>query len=298
MSTTLAIESFNETNLRERTTLTGGAVEGAAVLTVASTQGFAPGDIIYVGELSREGCEKARIESVDDDTTISLIAPLGLAHSRFEPLVSVLGDLIHVYRAANIDGSVPALDAFTVLVTRDIDPDQLSTFYTDSSGNSGFWYGYTYFNASTNEETDLDGSVLVRGDDFGHYASLSEIRKEAGFDGAYNSSDTVIDQQRRAAEAEINTALSSAYTVPFQVVPEIIHTLTIQLAAGLLLNDAYRGTGRGDSKLKDARALIKSLQLGDQTIIGDDGTSIVSGEGISSWPDESAPRAFFMGDKF
>lgn len=50
--------------------------------------------------------------------------------------------------------------------------------------------------------------------------------------------------------------------------------------------------------MKDARAQIKAYQDGDQTISGEGGTSITSGEGISSWPGEDQPRAFFMGDMF
>jgi len=298
MPTTLAIESFSDNNIRERSVLAVGAAEGDQNLTMASTEGFANGDIIYVGQLSREGCEKAVIQSVASETTVTLVGPLGLPHGRYEAVSSVVGDQIHVYRAVNVDGSVPADGAFSVLATREIDPDQLSTYYTDSSGNSNYWYRYTYYNETSLAETDLDDSDARRGDDFGHYASLTEIRKEAGFDNALNLSDTVIDQQRRAAESEINTALASKYTTPFSPVPEIIHTLTIQLAAGLLLQNAYRGTDRGKDKLKAARDLIMALQNGDQTITDENGTAITSGEGISSFPGEDQPRAFFMGDKF
>jgi hypothetical protein len=51
---------------------------------------------------------------------------------------------------------------------------------------------HTYCNATSNVETDIQDSVPVRGDDFGHYASLTEIRSEAGFDNAYNLSDVTI----------------------------------------------------------------------------------------------------------
>lgn len=298
MPTTLAIESFSDNNIRERSVLSVGAAAGDSNLTLASTEGFANGDIIYVGQLTREGCEKAVIQSVTDEATVSLVSPLGLAHGRFEAVSSVVGSKIRIYRAANVDGTVPADNAFTVLATREIDPDQQSTYYTDSTGDSNYWYRYTYYNDTNSAETDLDDSDARRGDDFGHYASLTEIRKEAGFDNALNLSDTVIDQQRRAAESEINTALASKYTTPFSPVPEIIHTLTIQLAAGLLLQNAYRGTDRGKDKLKAARDLIMALQNGDQTITDENGTAITSGEGISSWPGEDQPRAFFMGDKF
>ncbi len=75
--------------------------------------------------------------------------------------------MIHFYRAANVDGKVPADDLFSVLATRDIDPDQPSTYMTDSAGGSGFWYRSTYFNASTNEETALTDSEARRGQDCG-----------------------------------------------------------------------------------------------------------------------------------
>lgn len=298
MSTTLAIESFSETNIRERTVLSAGAAAGDTSLTVDSTQGYESGSIIYVGELSREGCEKAVVDAVSDATTLTLVSALTLPHKRFETVTSVLGNKINIYRAANVDGTVPANASFTVLVAREIDPDQETTYYTDADGDSNYWYRYTYYNPTTEDETSLDDSEARRGDDFGHYASLSEIRKEAGFTNAYNLNDTVIDQQRRAAESEINTALSSRYTTPFNPVPEIIHTLTVQLAAGLLLQNAYRGTDRGKDKLKAARDLIHALQVGDQTITDGDGNAITSGEGISSWPGEDQPRAFHMGDRF
>ena len=215
-----------------------------------------------------------------DDT--HLVSPLKYAHGRSEPVTAVIGDLIHVYRAINVDGTVPALDSFSVLATRSMDPERETTYYTDSAGGASCWYRYTYYNATSNIETDIEDSVPVRGDDFGHYASLTEIRSEAGFDKAINLSDVTIDQQRRAAESEINVALGTKYTTPFVPVPDIIHTLTIQLAAGLLLANAYRGTTRGADKLKDARAQIKAYQDGDQTISGEGGTSITSGEGITS----------------
>ncbi|WP_100504096.1 phage protein Gp36 family protein [Mycobacteroides abscessus] len=298
MPTVLAIESFSETNIRERTVLTAGAVAGDTSLTVESTQGYQAGDILYVGQLSREGCEKAVVDAVTDATTLTLVSALTLAHKRFDAVTSVLGNKINIYRAANVDGKVPDNASFSVLAEREIDPDQESTYYRDPDGDSSYWYRHTYYNPTTEDETSLDASDPRRGDDFGHYASLPEIRKEAGFDNAHNLNDLTIDQQRRAAESEINTALSSRYTTPFNPVPEIIHTLTVQLAAGLLLQNAYRGTDRGKDKLKAARDLIYALQVGDQTITDENGNAVTSGEGIASWPGEEQPRAFHMGDRF
>ncbi|WP_425005770.1 phage protein Gp36 family protein [Mycolicibacterium sp. S3B2] len=297
MPTTLAIESFSQNNIRERSVLAVGAAVGDTTLTLESTQGFGANDIVYIGQLSREGCERAVIQSVDDATTVTLSSALTLAHGRFESVTSVVGDKIRIYRAVNVDGTVPEQASFTVLITRSIDPDQQSTYYTDSSGSSSYWYRYTYYNETSLAETDLDESDAKRGDDFGHYASLTEIRKEAGFENAHNLSDTVVDQQRRIAESEINGALGGRYTVPFSPVPDRIHTLTIQLAAALLMAHAYRGS-RGRDELKTARALIAAYQSGEQTITDESGTAITSGESIASYPDENAHRAFTMGEKW
>lgn len=297
MATTLQIESFGETNLGERSELSADFIPASVVLEVRSTDGYVSGETIYVGQLGREGVEKAVIASVVDKTTITLVAPLGLPHSRYEPVTAVLGDLIHIYRAANVNGTVPADEAFTVLAARSIKADDQSTYFTDSAGDSNYWYRFTYYNAVTLEETDLADSVAVRGDDFGHYASISEIRVEAGFEHAHNLKDTIIDQQRRAAEAEINASLSGAYTVPFSPVPEIIHTLTVQLASALLLDHAY-GNSSSRQKLKDARAAIEMYRLGGSVLTDDAGLSLATSEGVSSWPNEEAQRSFYIGQQF
>lgn len=298
MATTLRIDSFHESNIVERGELAADALEGATTLLLRSTQGILVGQIIYVGHLSREGIEKATVASVDDGTTLTLSEPLKLAHKAYEPVTAVLGDKIHIYRAVNVTDVVPAEDAFNVLATREIDPDQMSTYYRDSAGSSGYWYRFTYFNETTMTETGLLELDPVRGENAPHYASVREIREAAGFQNAYNLSDGRIEMWRRTAEAEINTALSGSYTVPFEPVPEIIRALTIQLGAALLKVDAYGSSGEYARELKDARALIGKYQTGVLTIVDDQGTDLGTSDTISGWPNETAPRYFRMEDKF
>lgn len=300
MATTIRIDSFDALNIVERSELSIDSIAGASVLAVRNTEDLVPGQTIYVGQLSREGVEKAVISTVADETTINLVQPLERPHARYEPVTAVLGDSIHIYRAPNVDGTVPADDQFTVLTTRTIDPDQLSTYYRDSTGSSAFWYRYTYFNPVTLEETPLTAFDAFRGDDFAHYASLSEIRNEAGFKNATNLADSDIEQKRRDAEAEINASLSGAYTVPFSPVPEIVRTLTIQLASALLLESAY-GNASSRQKLKDARAAIDSYKLGASVLTDEAGAALTTAESISGFPgnlDRDAPRYFRMSDKF
>lgn len=309
MSTTLQLESFVTSNIRETGALSDDAAAAVATIKLRSTDGFAADDIIYIGVLGREGCEKAVIQSVDDHTTLTLVTALGLRHTAFEPVTSVLGDRIRIYRAPNVDGTEPDVGTFNELTSRTIDPDQPSTYYTDPDGSSDYWYRYTYTNVDTGDETDLADSEPSRGDDFGHYASLEDIKQAAGFENNPNLKASYIDYHRRSAEAEVNTTLGGIYTTPFTApIPDLIQTITTQLAAGLLLQDAFRGSSTlGDTRVREARTMLDALREGSSTLASAEATNLVSPT-VSSWPNDTTAttdvedgggkRMFHIGDQY
>lgn len=292
MSTTLRIDSFAAINIVERGELSADVAAGATSLKVMTTDGFEEGQLIYVGQPAREGIEKAAVASVDDVGTLTIDAALKLAHRRSDAVTAVLGDRIKIYRAPNVDGSVPAAESFTLLATRTIDADQPSTYYRDEGGSSAYWYCFSYFNADSEAETDR--SEPIRGDDFEHYASLSAIRKEAGFERAYNLADSLVDEARRQAQSDINSALSRRYKTPFSPVPEMIRTLTVRLAAALLRWQA--GVGK-ESDLKAVRAQIDAIAKGEDAVTGDDGNDLDTSEGVTGYFGNE-PRMFSVGQRF
>ena len=300
MATTLTIESFGPTNIRERTELLEPAASGDSVLKLVSTSDYAMGDILYVGSLGLEGCERAVVASVDTSTQFTLVAPLEHAHIAFDDVCSVLGDTIRIYRAPNVNGSVPADGSFVALATRTIDSDQLSTYYRDSNGTSDHWYKFTNTNLNTTDETALSDSTAVRGQDFGNYCSLREIREEAGALQAYTLPDTTVSQCRTNAQNEINAALRNVYgkKVPFNPVPAQIRTLTIQLAAGLLRSVRFPGqTSLWEQGLKDARARLVALQNKDDSLTDEEGEDI-GDSSIGYYPGDDDYRAFRMDMRF
>ena len=248
----------------------------------------------YVGALSREQCEKAVVLAVTDSSTLTLVAGLKHDHAAYDGVTAVVGDLIRIWRAQNVDGQVPVLEAFSIYATRNINPENSLTFYTDSSGSADWWYRSTYFNASTMEGTDLDSSFPVRGDDLGHYATLDSIRREAGFTDAQNLSPVDVDAKRREAESEINASLGDRLTVPFvKPIPDIIETITIKLAAGLLVAWAYQREPSKETRVTEARAMIKEVASGSVTT-GDD--NVVASGVAGDFGD--GPRMFSVGDRF
>ena len=297
---TLNIESFSDINIKERSQLLEAAAAGDSVVKLVSSADYAVGDILYVGTLSLEGCERAVVASVDDPTQVTLAQPLRHDHIAYDDVCSVLGDTIRVYRAPNVDGSVPAEGSFVPIATRPIDSDQQSTYYRDANGSSSYWYKFTYTNLDTGDETSLADSMAARGEDFGNYCSLREIREEAGALRAHTLQDTTVAQCRTNAQNEINAALRGVYgkKVPFTPVPGPIRTLTIQLAAALLKQIRFPGQeALWGQQLKDARARLDALQNKDDSLTDDDGEDIVDSS-IGFYPGDDDYRAFRMDMRF
>lgn len=298
MAYVVQLESFQEFMIKERTQLSADVTVGSEVLTVVSSQGIEAGDVLYLGTLRKDGCERAAVATVDSETGISLTEPIQLPHSAFDAVTAVLGDTIQVERASDLLNKPPTSDAaWSIIALRDIDPDQISTYYRDSDGGEAFWYRYAYTDGG---DYLSDYSLPVRGSSFGNYCSLREIREEAGYLNAVNLPDTTVALARMNAQNEINGALKNVYgdKVPFAPVPELVKTLTIQLAAGLLLSITTGGVSqKGKDLTNSVRARLKTLQSGDETIADDEGTSM-SGGSVGYYPSDDQDRMFYVGQRF
>ncbi|MCT2077508.1 hypothetical protein [Dietzia cinnamea] len=299
MAYTVQCESFQEVIVKERTQLRAGSLAGATTLTVVSAQGIANGDVILVGTPGLDGCERAVVSAVASETQLTLVDELKLPHAAYDALTALKADRVRVYRASDLLNNPPeASAAWTVLGERELDVDQLSTYYSDPEGGDAFWYRYTY--VDTADTFESIPSVPVRGTGYRRYCSIREIREEAGFLNAVNLRDTLVEQQRRAAEAEINAVVSGIYGahLPFDPVPEIVRTLTIQLAAGLLLLVTFgEESQRGNELTKSVRTRLKAIAAREETI--DIPGELPGGTTtVNFWPDETAPRAFRMDQRF
>lgn len=295
MSQPLSIKSFRNENITERSELALDAPAGAEALLIEDTSGFLAGQTIYIGTPGLDGCERAVVLSVTDPTTLNLTSPLQLPHRCYESVLAVLGDRVRVRRAVNVDDRVPLIETFSPLASRGIQADRPDTYYTDSTGGAGYWYVLTNWNELTDEETPLDLRNAVRGDDFARYATLDAIRKEAGFENAVNLDDTTVDQQRRAAETEINSALSNSYTTPFKPVPDAVRVLTEKLTAALLRFNAYGS--KYQKMLDDARAAVQAYADQGATITDENGNSLSTTDGVG-YDFGDQPRMFSVEQKF
>ncbi len=316
MSQSIKIRNFNSANLIERGKLSAAVVAAATSLPVENSQGFNVDDNILIGSQGSESSEVRVISAVGSDTELTVDA-LVFDHQIYEQIFSLFGTKAKIYRASNVDGTLPADGDFTVYAEVSLDLDQLETTFTDDTGGSDYWYKFTYYNVDADTETALADSRAARGTTSGsHYASLDEIREKAGFKNNPNITDTLVSQNRTAAEDEINSSLLGIYTVPFTApINPTINKITIDLAAGFLLtsqfssmNSAMRASGEG--MIKEARSNIMKLTTKDIELLTPEGSTaaIANSSGFSAWPDSTtadadeenggAARRFRMGHRY
>lgn len=299
MSITLQVDNFGPNNIKEQSRLALAVAKGALNLKPENRQGYGNGDFLLISRPGKEICELRTVALNADGETIDVSA-LSFDHQRFAQLTSINGTHIKVYRAANVDGHVPADGSFVAVGSPlAIEVDQMFTNFTDPDGGAGYWYKFTYYNPSAVSETPLADAVAVRGGGYGHYATIDQIKREAGFGSNPNITPAMVDERRVNAEDEINTTLGGIYAVPFaDPVPAVINNITRLLAAGFLLQNQYgvftNASSVGDKKVKDARALLAQVKSGAITLQDATGTSIKQQQSVDIYPGNSTDDDGFM----
>jgi hypothetical protein len=300
LSATVQLDNYGSPNLLEKSLITADVAKSASPVAVSlqNTQGISANDFIVLGRLGNEGTEKVTVNSVDSATQIT-VAALTLNHKAYESAMTIVGDQLKVYRASNVDGSQPADTSFVALTpTKAIDFDQLTTYFTDSAGGSDYWYKYVYYNSATTLETALANSSAVRGGGYGHYVSIDQIKREAGFQNNDNITGSMVDERRIQAEGVINDSLSGMYGLPFSdPVPATIVRVAMLLAAGYLLKSQYdsftvgSGDSEGDKKIKEGMELLAQVKSGQITLQDVSGSILKSSYSVVGWPDATTATA-------
>lgn len=263
MPQTITAPNYTDLNIRETLQLDSAADAGQANLKVVTNQGVGPSDFLLIGYRGAEGSELLQVQTITGTADILLSSSLQRQHLLGTPVYKLLGNQVQIYRAANVDNHVPPAEAFELLVTINIDPDQTASVYTDPDGGSDFWYKFIYWNNSSNVGTDVAAATPVRA--LPHYATLAQIRQEAGFRNAPYVTDELIDEKRQVAEAEVVSTIRSVYQFPLPepINPNIMQT-TIQIAAGLLMGAQYGSMNpslskEGDAKVAEGRATLSLI---------------------------------------
>lgn len=298
MSQTLNLNNFSDANIVETTELNADAAIGATSLTLKDNQGFAAADYLVVGRLGSETAELRIVDAPNSNLIdLTITAALKLAHNRFDPVTKLFGNKMRIYRAANVNGSIPADADFSLLAagTIDIDPDQAFTRFTDADGDEDYWYKRTFYNSTSTSETPLSEATAYRGAQYPSYATAEEIRSKAGLQNNRYITDEKIHEKRKAAQSVINATLTGMYSVPFSTpVNPLINEITQLLAAGYLLTaEATNATTRAEGQALIDQATnaqgtgwLDKLNKKELKLTGltGDAETVVDAGGYNAWP--------------
>jgi hypothetical protein len=290
---TLTIDNYGRINVLQYSRLKDDAAAAQATFTPENAQGFLVGRYVVFGGPGVEDSELISLQSITNGVG-TLSSNLARLHSRFESLTVLFGSQLEVWKAANVNGTLPADDTFSVVgVAISISPDQKTTQFTDPDGGEGWWYKFVYLDPATNTRTNLADSASVRGGNYGNYCSIDDIRTEAGLQTNRNISDGKIDKKRQAAQSEVNATLVGSYTLPFsKPVNPLIADITSELAAGMLLLGSYGpitvlNSANGQQKVDAARARLERINNRELVLTDGSGNDISTpdSQGLRMWPD-------------
>lgn len=299
MPATIRVSNYDPINIKERSVLDADAAAAATALVVQTNQNIVADDYLLVGTQGSESSEIVRVQSTSGARSVTLVAPgLTIPHARFATITILNANQVRLYRAANVDGTTPADASFAVLATKNIDPDQLNTDFSDAGGGSGYWYKFTYRHEVSTAETSLAAANAARGAGYGGYCSVFDIRGEAGLVNNTYIKDGTFDDARREAQAEIDGALYGIYVVPFTPpINSLIAKITKLIAAGLVLTSDFgpmnTGTNKnGKAKLDEGRALLERIKSGELKLTDVQGVDTSSSTARASvWPNNSTATA-------
>lgn len=303
MGQLLKLANYPAANIVEETQLDADMAAGTS-LTLKDNQGFASGNFVLIGQRGSEVAELRTVDTVNANLVgLTITAATKLSHDRFDQLTKLFGNKMKIYRAANVDGSIPSDASFgAVYATIDIDPDQTSTEYTDATGSTSYWYKRTFYNPTSLAETPIAEATAYRGFENMLYATPEQVRRKAGMkDNKWISDETIIEKIR-AAMSVIDGTLTGLYTVPFSIpTNQIINEITQLLAAGYLLTQESTNRAikeRGEALIaqatnKDGNGWLDKLNKKEVKMVGITGdvqASTDSGQ-YNGWPLEATATA-------
>lgn len=286
----------------ERTTLNADAVAGSSVsLTVVDNNGFSQNDYIVIGYECSELAELEQINAAVTPGTTVRVGTLKFNHKAGEPVTRYRYNQRKYYGSLTETGTYVELTAYGSPADIQVDDPQGTQF--EYSGVEGYTYfKATYYNSTSADETDIADSTAVAGDQSGRYATLYDIRKHAGLAGNALYSDYRMEQKRKQAENEIDSAIMGRYVLPLEEVPALISRICELLAAGYIDYEEFGKDGEGVKWLGEARALLKAIQDGRQRLIGSDKTELTTNTKVNvvnGYPDSTADSpSFLMSDKY
>lgn len=273
----------------EKTALASSALVGQKTLNVLNGLNFASVNHLRLGRKGDNITELCHIDSINGNV-ITLKANLNNTHPENTEVVELYYDQRKLYK----EQTAGAGDYAVVGSPKDIQLDNPDgTIFKDQAGVNGIYYKCTYYDSVGLTETSLDDAVAVTGDDTA-YASISDIRQEAGFSDNAFISDADILKDLQASTDEINGRIAPIYVLPLPYIPQVIRDIATHLTIGRLFHNEYPGIDaayalEGEGRMKEGRALLDKIYNRQVLLLDANGVELVRVQTNkpSGWPNNS-----------
>lgn len=153
----MLVTAYNpETDDYERTYLSNANSAGVTSLKVRNNNKFAANDRVMIGEMGRERTEILTVSSVSGGDTIVLSSGTVFAHDADDPIYILRYDQVKFYRSTSGSGGTYSI---LTTVALDVDNENLTTVYDDTSGLSSYYYKISFYHSISTQESDLSDAV-------------------------------------------------------------------------------------------------------------------------------------------
>lgn len=156
---------------QQNTKLTEILGKGQTTMKVENTEGFAI-DEYFVIEPSTERAEIIKITTVDDDIKITIAAPK-FAHPIGTILYRLPYNQMKFYESSSTTGTY----AFITGATVDMTYDGLYTNYDDVTGDTDYYFKRTFYNSTSEVESDIALSDYWQSSDEYLYVNEDQMRR-------------------------------------------------------------------------------------------------------------------------
>lgn len=139
----------------ERSYLTSSIAEGVTSFTVRNNDRFTVGQKLMLGQMGRERTEIVTVDTVNaDGQTVTITSATIHPHEADDPVFELRFDQVKFYRSTTgVDGSYSVIATETL----DVDNEDLTTYYDDTTGLSTYYYKSELYNSvSTAASTQSD----------------------------------------------------------------------------------------------------------------------------------------------
>lgn len=141
------------------TWLSDDTLLGATAWPVKNSAGFANGQRILVGEMSRERSEMLTISGAPTPTGLATGAAL-FPHDTDDPVYSLHYDQIRIYRST---GGVGGTFSILATIDIDVDNDDGKTWYEDPNSLPDYFYTISFYDSISHEESDQSDPIAATG---------------------------------------------------------------------------------------------------------------------------------------